>query len=657
MDKGWYLRFSIIVAALVAAWFVIWPTLDANGWVEAPDFVTENIDRHITPGLDIQGGLRLMYTVDMDAAVRSRQTARGQQIRREMGEKLDIVPEGRAPNEAQLATLRERVAVSRGSTESRLIVLTFNNAADAAQLDHDLISSFEDLQEVERSGNEVRLALREESIDELRDVAVAQAQETIKNRITELGISEANVRARDIDISVEVPGANEEDFDRIREIIGQTAQLQFKIADDGNPFVTTLEDLPAGVTVLPETVSAGEDQPAVASRYLQAEGPGACPEGVRPDLDLRGEQLPRARLRGGEVEVEEVEGQCSARLRLTSYIQSLNQAGRIPEGRTLALGRADTDLDEPEAAAASDAASAWRTYLLHDTPPNGSDPLGGEHLEDASVSTDPQTNQPVVSFTIKTSAASLMEAMTEGNLKRRMAVVLDNEVQSAPVIQSRIGARGQITLGGIRDYNSLLNEANDLVIVLRAGALPAPIIPQNEQLIGPTLGADAVESGATGALVGICLVLLFMGLYYEVAGLVANLMVLLNLGFMVAIMAFFNNDLTLPGIAGIALTVGMAVDANVLITERMREEVRMGKSARATVDQGFRRAFWSIFDSQLTTFIAGVVLFQYGSPEIQGFAKTLMIGIATSLFTGYFCSKVMFDWLVRGLRVQRLRVG
>jgi preprotein translocase subunit SecD len=134
-------------------------------------------------------------------------------------------------------------------------------------------------------------------------------------------------------------------------------------------------------------------------------------------------------------------------------------------------------------------------------------------------------------------------------------------------------------------------------------------------------------------------------------------MVVLNVVFLLAIMAFFNSDLTLPGIAGIALTVGMAVDANVLITERIREELRLGKSARAAVDQGFGRAFWSIFDSQLTTFIAGVVLYQYGSPEIQGFAKTLMIGIVTSLFTGVFCSRVMFDWLVRGLRVKRLRVG
>jgi preprotein translocase subunit SecD len=328
----------------------------------------------------------------------------------------------------------------------------------------------------------------------------------------------------------------------------------------------------------------------------------------------------------------------------------------MPEGRTLALGRGTSD-EDLEQSPTEEEPDVWRTYLLYEQPPNGSDQVGGEHLEDASVSNDPQTNQPVVAFSMNTNGARLMQELTTGNLKRRMAVVLDDEVASAPVIQSRISARGQITLGGFRDYNSLLNEANDLVIVLRAGALPAPIIPQNEQLIGPTLGRDSVIRGAEGAVIGICLVLLFMGLYYEVAGVVADVMVVLNLLFMLGIMAFFNNDLTLPGIAGIALTVGMAVDANVLITERMREELRMGKSARAAVDQGFRRAFWSIFDSQLTTFIAGVVLYQYGSPEIQGFAKTLMIGIVTSLFTGVFCSKVMFDWLVKGLRVQRLRVG
>lgn len=638
MDRGWYIRLSVVLGAILAAWFVLWPTFDRLGWVRAPQWVTNNLETHIMPGLDIQGGLRLMYTVDMDAAIEDRMQARAQQLLRRLGEKLDIVEEGEAPNEEELERIRSRVSARIGTSESRVIRLDFrgeNAAEDAAKVDHDLITSFGDLREESRTRTSITLVLRDESVDQLREVAVNQAQETIKNRIAELGISEANVRSRDIDISVEVPGANDADFERIRDIISQTARLEFKIVDDGNPWVSQLDDVPEGIEVRSEPgVSAGESRPSVTSYNLYAEGPGPCPEGTEPP---------------------EGSSQCSARTRLLAYLETLED--RLPEGRTLALGRVDRGVFAEEGAAGGDA-DEWRTYLLYDTPPDGSDPVGGEHLEDASVTTDPgPPPQPVVSFTMTTAGARLMQDLTAGNLKRRMAVVLDDEVASAPVIQSRIGARGQITLGGVLDVNQAYEEANELVIVLRAGALPAPIIPQNEQLIGPTLGRDSVQQGALGGVIGIALVLLFMLAYYQVAGVVADTMVLVNLLLMFGIMAFRNVDLTLPGIAGIALTVGMAVDANVLITERIREELRMGKSARAAVDQGFRRAFWSIFDSQLTTFIAGVVLYQYGSPEIQGFATTLMIGIMTSLFTGVFCSKVMFDWLVKGLKVQRLRVG
>lgn len=633
MERTWYLRLAVVLVAFTGALLVLYET--ASGvvdWIPESEWINEHIDRRITPGLDIQGGLRLMYSVDMDAAVEDRQRARAQQLLRRLGERLDIVEEGEVPDEEEFAEIRSRVSAQVGNAESRRVVLTFTNAADLAEVDHDLISSFSDLVEESRTATTLNLQLREESIEELRDVAVNQAQETIKTRIAELGISEANVRARDIDISVEVPGADDEDFQRIRDIIGQTARLEFKIVDDGNDFVSTLQDLPEGIAARTGgAVSIGEGRTGT-DHYLFAEGPGACPENVESTRE---------------------DGQCTARQRLRAYTRTVEN---IPGGLTLAIGELSSG--DAEAAEDAEAPDSWRTYLLYETPPNGSDAVGGEHLEDASVQTDPQTNHPVVAFSMKTDGARLMQEMTRGNLRRRMAVVLDDEVKSAPVIQGAIGARGQITLGGgFRDPTSLRNEAVDLVVVLRAGALPAPIIPQNEQLIGPTLGLDSVTRGAKGAVIGVCLVLVFMAFYYQVAGFVADLMVLLNILFMLGIMSFFTSDLTLPGIAGIALTVGMAVDANVLITERIREELRIGKSARAAVDQGFGRAFWSIFDSQLTTFIAGVVLFQYGSPEIQGFAKTLMIGIVTSLFTGVFCSRVVFDWLVKGLKIQRLRVG
>jgi preprotein translocase subunit SecD len=239
-----------------------------------------------------------------------------------------------------------------------------------------------------------------------------------------------------------------------------------------------------------------------------------------------------------------------------------------------------------------------------------------------------------------------------------MAIVLDDRVASAPVIQSEIGqGRCQITLGGFRPYNEVLNEAQDLVVVLKAGALPVPIRPANEQMIGPSLGKDGVAQGMKGAAVGILLVFAFMLVYYEVGGLVANIAMLINLLLIAAALALFEATLTLPGIVALALNIGMAVDGNVLINERIREELRSGKSPRSAVEQGFSRAFWSIFDGQVTTFIAAVILFQYGTGPIKGFAVTLMIGIVTSLYTGVFCARVVFDWVVRGLRVQRLRVG
>ncbi|MBC7173926.1 MAG: protein translocase subunit SecD, partial [Polyangiaceae bacterium] len=262
------------------------------------------------------------------------------------------------------------------------------------------------------------------------------------------------------------------------------------------------------------------------------------------------------------------------------------------------------------------------------------------------------------SIQFKREGAADFESMTGTNVQRRMAIVLDERVESAPVIQARIGGgRAQITLGSYLDYQSGLNEARDLVVVLKAGALPAPLRPSNEQLIGPTLGGDSIRLAVRGALIGVLLVLVFIAVYYEVAGLVSDAMVLINLLLQLAIMAAFEATLTLPGLAATALTVGMAVDANVLITERIREELRLGKSARTSVDLGFDRAFWSILDGQITTLIAGIVLFQYGTGPIKGFAVMLMIGIVTSLFTGLFCSRVAMDFLVRGLRVQRLRVG
>lgn len=667
MDRSWYLRFAVVITAVIAAWLTIWPTL--SPWVSAPDAILTTFTRRIALGLDIQGGMRLAYEVEVDEAVIDRRDLRAQQIFERLCERFEICDpdaEGGATEE-NLAETRERVRVETLRDNPQGFRLTFTDPADADQLDHDLVAGY-DLREASRVEGTVTLEIRDEAVERLRETAVEQARETIAERIDELGLREASVMVRDTNIVVELPGASDEQFDDVREIIGRTARLEFLVVDDESDYVRGLTDLPEGVERTFETVSAGEDNPSVQSYYLVASGDFVT---LSDGSVLRG-RVTRTESRDDvvtEVEIVVSEGADEGRTRilregsfsavrtarqwLEEYITSLEDAGSVPDDRQVLVGMADTGEYSEEDAADARRTSTWRTYFVHRRTA-----VTGDAIDDASVAFDPQQQNPYVSLVFTSAGARDFEELTGANVRRRMAIVLDDRVETAPVIQSRIGGgRAQITLGGFRPYNEMLEEANELVVVLRAGALPAPIRPSTQQHIGPTLGADSVAQGLTGALIGVLLVLLFMGLYYEVGGVVADVMVLLNLLFLLAILAAFEGTLTLPGIAGVALTIGMAVDANVLINERIREELKLGKTPRSAVEQGFDKAFWSIFDSQLTTFIAGVVLFQYGTGPIRGFAVTLMIGIVTSLFSGVFCSKVMFDWIVRGLRVTRLRVG
>ena len=611
MDKGWYVRFLFVVATIVGGWLILWPSIDK--WVPAPPRVKALFERKISPGLDIRGGLRLMYEVEVDEAVRDRRDLRADQFSRTLGEKFGIIPKNEVPSREQLQKTAERVKVE--PVGERGMRLTFKDAADVAKLDRDMIANYGDVREKSRENNVVELDIRTDFLDQIRETAVEQARETISNRVDGLYLREASVTAQNADIIVEVPGADEAAFQRIRELISKTARLEFQIVDDDSNWVAELTDLPEGITRRSENVSAGTNKPSTTVSYLTAHGAGA-------------------------------------RKKLTDYIESLKASGKLTSDHELLVGeysRVETDDQQPVKAGEV----AWRTWYLH-----GRAEITGQAIEDAFVSNDPQNGKPYVAINFNDDGAEVFRQLTGANVKRRMAIVLDDEVASDPVIQTEIGGgHCQITLGGFRPYNEVLNEAKDLVVVLKAGALPVPIRPSNEQMIGPTLGLDGVAQGVLGAAVGIGLVLLFMAVYYQVAGLIADLAMLINLLLMLATMAFFEATLTLPGIVALALNIGMAVDANVLISERIREELRAGKSPRSAVDQGFSRAFWSIFDSQITTLLAAIVLFQFGTGPVKGFAVTLVIGICTSLFTGVFCSRVLFDWLVRGGRIHSLRVG
>ncbi len=272
--------------------------------------------------------------------------------------------------------------------------------------------------------------------------------------------------------------------------------------------------------------------------------------------------------------------------------------------------------------------------------------LTGDDINDAHVSMN-QFNEPYVALEFKPRGGRIFSEVTGANVGKRFAIVLDQKMRSAPVIRERIGGgRASIEMGG-GGYDEQLADASVLSLVLRTGALPAPVTIGEVRVVGATLGADAIAAGVKATFLGGLLVLAFMVLYYRTIGVVADIALMLNVMFILALLAAFGATLTLPGIAGIALTIGMAVDANIIIFERIREELRLGKTARAAVDSGFGKAVTAVLDANITTFIAGVVLFSYGTGPIKGFAVTLMIGIATTLFSAIFVSRTMLDLLTR----------
>jgi preprotein translocase subunit SecD len=270
--------------------------------------------------------------------------------------------------------------------------------------------------------------------------------------------------------------------------------------------------------------------------------------------------------------------------------------------------------------------------------------LTGDALQDASVRVDQQTNQPNVSMTFKSKGAKIFEKMSGDNIGKRMGIILDGNVYSAPVFQSRIaGGNAQITLGQ-GNYNDLLKEASDLALVLRAGALPVELEFQEQRIVGPSLGAESIERSRFAGLIGAALVFLFIILYYKMSGIIAIKTLVMNVLFVLACLVGLEATLTLPGIAGIALTVGMAIDANIIIYERIKEELRMGTPVREAVETGFSRAFWTILDANLTTAVAGLMLLNFGTGPIRGFAVTLIIGIICTVYTAYFVGRIFFEF-------------
>jgi protein-export membrane protein SecD len=591
MERSWWWKAGLYGFLVVLACLYLVPTVVQDP-AKQPAFIRKHFQKHIQLGLDLQGGLHLVYEVNVDKAV---------------GSKVDRLAsdiEDRLTKDKGVSGL----TVTREGRDD--ILFTFKNPADQAKLDESILREHRaelDVASRDVGKGVVRLRLDPKQIDEIRDYALRQGIETIRNRVDKFGVSEPTIIKKGTDIIVELPGLKAADFEHIKSIIGRTAQLEFKIVDDEAPYMGKIV------------------------QYLK--GPGAA---ATKDSGI--EVLPESwQEKDSGKQHEDYSLRAKSRETLQKFFETLPPELAVPGDHEIGYeetqGRSDTGEATPD--------KYWRTYYLHKRAA-----LTGEYLSNADQTWDQQTGRPEVSFEFDHQGALISEKMTGDNIGRKMAILLDDTIKSAPVIESRIGARGRITLGGFGDPFALQNEAKEIVAVLRSGALPAPLRKTFETQVGPTMGRDAVNKAKNSMLVGALAVVIFMIIYYRLSGVIAVVAMMLNMLFMVAILAAFEASLTLPGIAGLVLTIGMAVDANIIIYERIREELRLGKSVRTAVDSGFQRAFWTVFDAHVTNFVAGVVLYSYGSGPIRGFAVTLLVGIVTNLFTSYWLSHWMFDGLV-----------
>jgi preprotein translocase subunit SecD len=620
MDGIWRAKVGFTLAVCLGAIVAILPTLEqlTNGKVPCPAYVKQRIDFGIVKGLDLQGGMRLVYTVEVDEALRDKRDNFADDMRRELALAFTIHSGDGLLTREELGKLEDKLHIF--TPESAVLRVKFKDAADAAKIDDRFIKKFQQELSQQRSSDptEITFKIRAEVETQIRERAVAQAKETINRRVDELGLREASVTTRDEDIIIEVPGKDKKAFDEIKEIIRRTARLEFKMVDDEADFFGKIadKDLPSGegISIYTENAPAGPGK-TVQTHFARI---------AKRDKEAMTECLERFKKWGASLPVPD--DHAIGYERIEDYDQET--------GKTEEVG--------------------WRTLYLYSRAD-----VTGDYITDATRAVNTQSGVPeiYVAITFSPAGADKFEEVTGANVQRRFAIILDDIINSAPVIRTKIGGgRASITMGA-GDPDRQLQDAQKLEMVLRSGALPAPITPSNESLIGPTLGEDAINKGATGAAVGALLVLVFMVVYYRKSGVVADAAVLFNLLLQLATLAALSGTMTLPGIAGLALTIGMAVDANVLINERIREELRAGRTMRAAVDAGYDKAFSSIVDGHVTVFISGLILAQYGTGPVKGFAVTLLIGIVASLFTGVFCTRLVFEWWVRGAKVKRLSVG
>jgi preprotein translocase subunit SecD len=540
MKKKVLWKVILISVTLILAVIFFLPNMPVFKYM--PEWWKENMPhKGIVLGLDLRGGLHLVFEVEGDKAVEIQ-------------------------TERYAASLKDMLAKKKITAEVNASGLNITIKPSTSDIRKVIDENFPILTHVEADGSLV-YKISDKEARRIEDSAAEQALETIRNRIDQFGVAEPTIlRQGENEIVVELPGVK--DPKRAIELIGKTAQLEFKLVDDEAPVAANL----------PQSIAPGEEEDLLKQFAVKI-----------PETD--------------EILFE----------------KKINrETGEVRKAPILLKKQAA---------------------------------ITGDLLSNAKVNIDTRYNEPYVSISFNAAGAKLFEDVTGANVKKRLAIILDNTVYSAPVIQEKIsGGNAQIT------GRFTMDEARDLSIVLRAGALPAPLKMLQNVTIGPSLGRDSIEAGKIAGIIGTIAVVIFMIFYYRLSGLIADFALLLNIILLLGAMASLNATLTLTGIAGIILAIGMAVDSNVLMFERMREELRAGKTPASAVDSGYSKAFWTIFDSHVTTLITAAVLFQFGTGPIKGFAVTLSLGVAINLFTALIGTKTVFDIIMSRVKVRTLSI-
>ncbi len=565
-------RYLYLGSSLLLALYLLapsyWTNMDPPQ--EPPPFF---ISKGLRLGLDLKGGIHLTLQVDVEEALRKRAESEAVSWTSQF-EKEDI-PYARDP----AVSVEDEVSVTRfffSSPEER-------DRARRYMEEHDSTINLE-IEDPEPGADPALYTLVErgnpQTAEYLRKNAVTRALEILRGRIDQFGVAEPILIPEGEDrIVIQLPGLKDEK--KALELIGTTAQLEFKMVHDKN------------------------DQ-----------------------LKLWIEEARRQGLLGANPTEED-------------YRRALKD--KIPDDAELGfrlLIRDEAYEDGEELAKLPPEPILLRSRLE----------MTGEAVVDARVAYDHQTNEPYVSLSLSPTAARKFDELTAKNIHKQLAIILDGKVKSDPVIQSRISG-GQVSITG----NFTVDEAEVLAMVLRSGALPAPIKVIQNITVGPTLGADSIRAGLISAIIGFLFVALFMAYYYRLSGVIADAALLLNNILLLGALAFFDATLTLPGIAGIVLSMGMAVDSNVLIFERIREELDMGRPIPPSIRAGFDKAWWTIIDSHVTTLITALVLFNFGTGPIKGFAVTLSIGVLLNLFTALVGTRVVYDHLLLKSKIKRLK--